>query len=214
MKNSVRSTGSIDVVLFDFGGVIAEEGFRNGLAVIAKVNGLDPEELLEAASDAIYSSGYLTGKAPEKEFWKELKGKTGIKGDDADLRAEILSRFLLRSEMIDLTKKLKQANISVGILSDQTDWLDILDQQFDFFRWFDYVFNSYHLGKGKRDSSIFDDIARLLNTRAERILFIDDSPGNIDRARQKGWKAILYVDRESLEKDFGKIVPFGISNNL
>jgi putative hydrolase of the HAD superfamily len=214
MKNSARGTGSIDVVLFDFGGVIAKEGFRNGLNVIAKVNGLDEREFLQAASDAIYSSGYLTGKAPEKEFWKELKEKTGIKGDDAELRAEILSRFLLRSEMIDLARKLKQKNIIVGILSDQTDWLDKLDQQFGFFHWFDYVFNSYHLGKGKRDISIFDDIARVLNTAADRILFIDDNPGNIDRARQKGWKAILYVDRESLEKDFGKIVPLGSSTNL
>ncbi len=206
MKKSSGS-GSIEVVLFDFGGVIAEEGFRNGLNAIAGANGLDPEEFLEAASDAIYSSGYLTGKAAEKEFWEELKEKTGIKGDDADLRAEILSRFLLRNWMIDLAKKLKQENIGVGILSDQTDWLNMLDQKFGFFRWFDYVFNSYHLGKGKRDSSIFDEIARALKTEADRILFIDDNQGNIDRARQKGWKVILYVDRESFAKEFEKNVP-------
>jgi putative hydrolase of the HAD superfamily len=206
MMNRARGAGSIDVVLFDFGGVIAEEGFSNGLDAIAKANGLDEKEFLQAASDAIYSSGYVLGKAPEKEFWKELKEKTGIKGDNADLRAEILSRFILRNWIIDLVKKLKDENIIVGILSDQTDWLDVLDEQFGFFRWFDHVFNSYYLGKGKRDISIFDDIAQALNTAADRIIFIDDNPGNIDRARQKGWKAIEYVDRESFEKEFEKVV--------
>jgi len=34
MKDSVRGNGKIDVVLFDFGGVIAEEGFRNSLKLI------------------------------------------------------------------------------------------------------------------------------------------------------------------------------------
>ena len=41
MDKKIRSNGKIDVVLFDFGGVIAEEGFRKGLKVIAKANGLD-----------------------------------------------------------------------------------------------------------------------------------------------------------------------------
>ncbi|MGP8153654.1 MAG: HAD family hydrolase [Smithella sp.] len=207
MTNSAKRNGSIDVVLFDFGGVIAEEGFRNGLDAIAKANGLDEKEFFQAASEAISLSGYVSGKAPEKEFWKELKKKTGIKGDNADLRTEILSRFILRSWMIDLVKKLKYEKIIVGILSDQTDWLDKLNEQFCFFRWFDHIFNSYYLGKGKWDISIFDDIAQALNTKPDRILFIDDNPENIDRARKKGWKVIRYVDRESFEKEFKKIVP-------
>ena len=33
---------TIQAVLFDFGGVIAEEGFRKGLSYIALLNGLDP----------------------------------------------------------------------------------------------------------------------------------------------------------------------------
>jgi hypothetical protein len=34
---------AIRAVLFDFGGVLAEEGFRIGLRAIARLNSLDPE---------------------------------------------------------------------------------------------------------------------------------------------------------------------------
>lgn len=207
MDNTIRGKHKIDVVLFDFGGVIAEEGFKQGLTVIAKANGLDENEFVQAAFDAIYASGYVLGKSPEKAFWILLKEKTGILGDDFDLRAEIFSRFVLRDWMIAIVKKLKSNNMIVGILSDQTDMLDRLNEQFDFFRWFDHIFNSYNLGKGKRDISLFDDVARLLKTEPDKILFIDDDPGHVDRARQRGWKAIMYVDRESFEKDLQKIVP-------
>jgi len=207
MDNKIRGNGKIDVVLFDFGGVIAEEGFRNGLKIIAKANGLDEKEFIQAAFDVNYSTGYILGKVSEEVFWNELKKKTGVKGDNADLNAEIFSRFVLRKWMIELVKKLKSENIVVGILSDHTKMIDRLDEQFDFFKWFDHVFNSYYLGKGKRDSSLFDDIAQRLKTEPDRILFIDDDPGHVDRARQKGWKAIHYVDRESFEKDFEKIIP-------
>jgi len=207
MDNKIMGNGKIDVVLFDFGGVIAEEGFIKGLKIIAKANGLDEKEFIQAAFDVNYSTGYILGKVSEEVFWNELKEKTGVKGDNADLKAEISSRFVLRNWMIDLVKKLKSENIIVGILSDQTDMIDRLDEQFDFYRWFDHVFNSYYLGKGKRDISLFDDIAQRLKTEPDRMLFIDDDPGHVDRARQKGWKAIHYVDRESFEKDFEKIMP-------
>ncbi len=207
MDKKIMGNGKIDVVLFDFGGVIAEEGFRNGLKVIAKANGLDENEFIQVAFDVNYSTGYILGKASEEVFWSELKEKTGVKGDNAALKAEFLSRFVLRGWMIDLVKKLKSENIIVGILSDQTDMIDRLNERLDFYRWFDHIFNSYYLGKGKRDITLFDDIVHTLKTKPDRMLFIDDDPGHVDRARQKGWKAIHYVDRESFVKDFEKIMP-------
>jgi putative hydrolase of the HAD superfamily len=198
---------NIDTVLFDFGGVIAEEGFKQGLTVIAKANGLDERTFIQAAFDTIYSTGYVLGKAPESAFWNTLRQKTGVKGDDASLRNEIFSRFILRNWMLDLVKKLKADDMKVGILSDQTDMLDKLDKKYDFFRLFDHIFNSYHMGKGKRDSSLFDDIVQVLKTKPDRVLFIDDDIGNIDRAKQKGWKGIQYVDRDSFQKDIEEILP-------
>ena len=202
----MRENGQIEVVLFDFGGVIAEEGWKAGLKAVAEANGLDEARFLEAATDAIYATGYLLGKADEGSFWNALREKTGIREEDATLTNEIFDRFLLRSWMIDLVKRLKAKQMTVGILSDQTDMLDRLNRRYDFFKWFDYVFNSYHIGKGKRDISRFDDIARTLGKSPDRILFVDDDPGHLDRARKKGWKTILYVDRDSFFKDLETIL--------
>ncbi|HOO40690.1 MAG TPA: HAD family phosphatase [Syntrophales bacterium] len=206
MADSMRENGQIEVVLFDFGGVIAEEGWKAGLKAVAEANGLDEARFLEAATDAIYATGYLLGKADEGSFWNALREKTGIREEDATLTNEIFDRFLLRSWMIDLVKRLKAKQMTVGILSDQTDMLDRLNRRYDFFKWFDYVFNSYHIGKGKRDISLFDDIARTLGKSPDRILFVDDDPGHLDRARKKGWKTILYVDRDSFFKDLETIL--------
>lgn len=196
----------IDVVLFDFGGVLAEEGWKNGFTAIAEANGLKGDDIIQAASDTAYETGYLLGTGSESSFWNAMREKTGIQGNDAVLKHEIFSRFILRNWMIDLVKKLKSENLVVGILSDQTDMLDKLNERFDFFKWFDYIFNSYHVGKGKRDISLFDDIAGLLKTPPNRILFIDDDPGHVERAGQKGWQAILYINRDLFQSDLDRLL--------
>lgn len=205
LAKSICENREIDVVLFDFGGVLAEEGWREGFRAIAEANGLNADAALQIAADTVYETGYILGKCSEESFWNAIREKTGIRGDYTSLKQEILSRFILRDWMIDLVKKLKSKNLTVGILSDQVDILDKLNDRFDFFKWFDHVFNSYHMGKGKWDASLFDDIAGFLKTPPDRILFIDDDPGNVERARQKGWKAILYTDAESFRLDMDKL---------
>ena len=207
MGDITGADGKIDVVLFDFGGVIAEEGFKQGLTAVAGASGVDEGAFVQAAFDIIYSTGYVLGKAPESAFWDALRREKGVRGDDASLRNEIFSRFILRDWMIDLVNKLKSNGIKVGILSDQTDLLEELDKKYDFFRLFNYIFSSYRLGKGKRDASLFDDVARAVNVEPDRILFIDDDPGHVNRARQKGWKAMLYIEQAGFQQELEEILP-------
>ncbi len=84
--------------------------------------------------------------------------------------------------------------------------LDLLNEHFYFFKSFDFVFNSYHVGKGNRDISLFDDIAKILKTPPNRILFIDDYPAHIECAKQKGWQTILDIDLESFQLDLAVIM--------
>jgi len=198
---------STAVILFDFGGVLAEEGFRNGLVAIALRNGLNPEEFWQQAYALTFNDGYVTGRMDENTFWKTLREQTGIKDSDADLRAEILSRFQLRSWMIEVAKKLRKARVRCAILSDQTNWLDELNEKYDFFQWFDRVFNSFHMGKSKQDPTIFDDIAEELHVTPAQILFIDDSSENIERAQKKGLQTILYKDQGVFMQELASFCP-------
>lgn len=192
MVKSCVIYGKPDVVLFDYGGVLSAEGWKKGLSLIAEANGLDADKFIQTAADTVYETGYILGKVSQSDFWCALKIKTGIRGDDASFTGELMPRFVLDQRMIALAKRLRAGGITIGILSDQTDWLDRLNERDDFFKYFDYVFNSFHRGKGKRDATLFDDIAAELKTKPEGILFIDDDPGNVERARQKGWQACIY----------------------
>lgn len=188
-------------VLFDYGGVLSREGFRGGLYAIARKNGLDPKSFFLLASDVIYDTGYITGRATEADYWEALRRATGIRGTDADLTGEILSLFLLRPVMIDAVRSLRLRGYVVAIASDQVDWLDRLDERDHFYKEFDRVFNSYRLGKGKRDETVFDDMANALNRKPGELLFLDDNAGNVERAASRGMHAMLVVNPEDTAEE-------------
>ena len=194
----VGVTGSIRAVLFDYGGVLADEGFRHGLEALAKDQGLDVADMRGEGMRAVYDSGFVLGRGSVSDFWALLRQRTGLVGDDASLTHAILSRFVLRPAMMSLVKRLRAAGFITGVLSDQTYWLDSLNERDEFFSAFDRIYNSYYLGKGKQDPTLFADVASDLGLPPANILFVDDDPGNVQRAQVAGMQAIRYVDQPGL----------------
>jgi putative hydrolase of the HAD superfamily len=205
--NSQNRTHNIDVVIFDFGGVLADRGFEEGLAAIAARHGFDGAGFHKLAHDLIYSTGYLTGNTEEHAYWQMIRDKTGIRDGDAELRGEILSRFVLRPWMFEIVKKFRAIGVGIAILSDQTNWLDELNRRDDFFKYFDVVFNSYHLGKSKMDPSHFSDTASRLDREPQRLLFVDDSEAHCQRACKTGMKTIHYTDCDLFLKEIEGFCP-------
>jgi putative hydrolase of the HAD superfamily len=195
---------AIKAVLFDFGGVLAEEGFRNGLEAIAKKEGLDPASFFQKAESIIYSTGYVLGHCPESEYWQAVRKETGIKTLEEDLHREILERFILRPEMFQIATRLRHQGLWVGILSDQTNWLEELDRRYGFYKTFDKVFNSYRLHKSKRDPAWFIEICFELGLSSQEALFIDDNPGHIARAAKVGLHTILFQNRVQFREALGE----------
>ena len=196
----------ISAVIFDFGGVLAEEGFREGIKAIGKGKGLDPENFYSISGELVYQMGYITARSDEPSYWNAVREKTGVKGDDKEFREEILKRFKLRPEMMEVVEKIKSSGLTVAILSDQTNWLDELDQRTPFHHHFDYVFNSFHLKKTKRDSSIFRDVCDLLDVRPKEILFVDDNLENVKRATRQGLRTIHFKSALEFRMEIDKFV--------
>jgi putative hydrolase of the HAD superfamily len=198
---SVSDVRTIDTVLFDFGGVLADEGFRDGLAAIGKLSGLAGEDIVVKGHELVLKTGYVTGRAREGRWWDALRSEAGVRGADEALRLEIIERFTLRPSMLGLVDDLRNGGLTVGILSDQTNWLDEIDGRFHLYGRFDYVFNSYHMGKSKNDPTHFDDVLKLLNRQSQEVLFVDDNAGHVSRAVDRGWKAILYGNQEGFLRE-------------
>lgn len=197
---------TITTVLVDFGGVLAEEGFREGLREIARQNGIDPDRFFADAERIIAETGYLTGDASEADFWAAVRHQTGVRGADVDLRSEILRRFVLHPFLIAWVDRLRDAGRFVAILSDQTNWLDEIDEETELYSHFDAVFNSYHIHKSKRDASLFRDICSSLGEAPASVLFIDDNRQHVERAAAAGLRTFLYTDPEDFERRIAQSV--------
>ena len=102
--------------------------------------------------------------------------------------------------MLDIVRSLKEQGLITAIVSDQSNWLDELEANYHFFQYFDAVFNSFHLGKTKRDPAIFGDVLQNLGVEADEALFVDDNIGHIDRATAAGLQTFHFKSREGFEK--------------
>jgi len=194
MRNKIKA------ILFDFGGVIAEEGFREGLMEIGRAYGFDPDEFYLTVETLIIESGYLIGHADECAFWDVVRLKTGIVASDAVLRNVIIKRFKIRSEMIRYANRLRSKGLIVAMLSDQTNWLDEIDRRSNLFQHFDRIFNSFHTHKSKFDATVFRDVCAEFNIRPIETLFIDDNIAHIQRAKGEGLKVIHFTGVRKFEK--------------
>ena len=191
---------------FDFGGVIAEEGFRDGMRAIALRFGLDPEETIKMAFILVFEARFVEGGCTEKELWNLFRKRTGIKADDATLREMVLSRFVVRPWMLDMAKHLRKQGFIVAMLTDQAGWLKELDLKTPFLYLFNPVINSWEIGKTKKDPTSFADLAEVVGLDPGDILLVDDNDGNIERAASMGLKTILYRNREEFEKELAEAV--------
>lgn len=207
MNLTEKTSQQIEAVFFDFGGVLAEEGFKEGLMAIGAASNLEPQKFFEIAQRAIYETGYIVGNTLEADYWNVIRKETGINISDFDMRTEILRRFTVRPWMLITVDRLRSKGYFVALLSDQTNWLDELDARSHFCGQFDAVFNSYHLGKGKQDTSVFRDVASILGVSPESCLLIDDNSGNTARGSSLGYKTILYSGRDSL---FEQLLALGV----
>lgn len=182
------------VVLFDYGGVLAEEGFVEGLVAIAGQQGLAVEQFFSLVEKIIYDCGYVTGANSEAGFWAKVRRECGVIGSDAELTGQIQQRFVLRPGMLAMVRDLRARGVRTAILSDQTDWLEQLDLRDHFLGEFDPVLNSFYLGHSKRETATFQLALQRLGVAAGQVLFVDDNGGHIGRAAALGLQVHHFGD--------------------
>ncbi len=106
-------------------------------------------------------------------------------------------------EGINALRKCKAMGKKVYILSNYgNDAFRHVEEKYDFFVECDARFVSSRLHMVKPDLGIYAHVTAQTGHQPDRVLFIDDSPANIEAALEYGWQGICYNEPGKLAKFF------------
>ena len=203
----IRNKMNIKAIVFDMGGVLIDLDYDR---CVAAYKALGFEEICDYL-DPCHQKGIYgdmeSGKASEDEFYDFFLSKCHTGTTRADIDACMKSFYDGPSEKTgSLLRGLKQKGYGIYMLSNNNPiMMRICDSDFkkvgigisDFF---DQAFISSSMKMMKPDAAIFNEAIRRIGLKAEELLFIDDSPVNVEAARKSGMNAILYTPGQDLGK--------------
>jgi len=197
---------AIEAVIWDFGGVFIGSPFA-AMAEIARNLDVDPERYFDAVFGPYdhdtdhpwhqLERGEITLEAAREEI--VALGRAG--GFDADPFHFFgaMSRNgsgEARSEVVDFAKQLKEGGTPTALLTNNVvEFREAWSRALPVDELFHHVIDSSEVGMRKPDPKIFElTLERLGGIAAERAVFLDDYPGNIEAANRVGIRGILVTE--------------------
>jgi len=181
------SPGRPSVVVFDLGGVLLPFDRERRVSAVARRCGVAPEAV--RALEARIAGPLDRGEADESDLLTALCELAGAALDPE----EALSNL----ELWALAHHLK-ARVRVAGFSDNPAFVRrvVVDEDL-----FDPLFLSCEIKAVKPTPEAFEAVRSGLGVDAGEILFVDDSPANIEAARGAGWGAVLFRFNAQLSRD-------------
>ena len=189
-----------DGVVFDFGGVISVSPMKDwALFPYCAAKGVD-----RAAMDAgwkryrhLWDGGFISFE----EMYRRVFVDAGRPPPDADMLAELWELDAvawvrnLRADTLELMRRLKASGKKIGILSNMSP--DFHERLFapraaayraladaEVISGFEKLY--------KPERPIYDLMAQRIGLPPTRLLFLDDTPRNVEAARAYGWQGEIY----------------------
>ena len=190
----------VDGVVFDFGGVISVSPMKDWpLYPYCAAKGVD-RSAMEAGWKTyrhLWDGGFITFE----ELYRRIFADAGCPPPDAATLADLWELDAvawirdLRSDTLELMRRLKAAGKKIGILSNMSP--DFHERLFvpraSAYRALvdaEVISGLENLYKPERP--IYDLAATRMELPPERLLFVDDTPSNVEAARRYGWQSEVY----------------------
>lgn len=190
---------SIQAVIWDMGGVLVRtEDYhpREALAAQFGMTRLELEDLVFTGESADLAS---VGKISYRDHFAQVSRALQLSPQALEaFERAFWAGDRMDWELISFIKYLRPG-LKTGLLSNA--WSEtrfIVERAFSFA--FDHVFDttvfSADVGMMKPQAEIYQLVLERLNCPAERAVFIDDMPGNIEGARVVGLRGIRFTSHE------------------
>ena len=148
-------------------------------------------------------TGELSGPDFERAFAARLATSDGSPVPAEGLLARLFAGMRTDPAMFDLLGDLRATGVKVGLLSNS--WGNHYPD--DLHELFDAMVISGEVGLRKPDPVIYRLVLDKLDVPAERAIFVDDAPVNVEAATALGMRAIRHQDAASTRAALEPLIP-------
>jgi putative hydrolase of the HAD superfamily len=199
---------SIKAVIFDYGGVICYPPPPENNAEMERLTGLPIEILL--ALNRKYRSEYDRGKFTSRDYYKFILSTAGVFLDDASCekigQTDMDGWKNLNPATVQLMREIRAAGFIMGILSNiPHDFLVWARQHIPVFSEADPAVFSCEHSMVKPEAAIYEKLKELAGCEAGELVFFDDMPDNIAKARELGINGFVWEGPEAARETLRKI---------
>ena len=206
-----------DALLLDFGSVITISAFERHREIEALL-GLAPGTLdwlgpVDPATDPLWRR-MIGGEISERDYWARRAAEVGrLLGHDGWTPLDFFKAIrgtdpnrAVRDSARRTVEAARAAGLRGGIVSNELElfWGRAFMDRLDLLREIDVLVDATHTGVLKPDPRAYRAALEALDVRAERALFVDDQPKNVDGARAAGMSA-LYFDVADPDGSFARV---------
>jgi FMN phosphatase YigB (HAD superfamily) len=196
------SPGSADALLFDIGRVVLDISLDKVMDVWAGHAGCAPADLTSRFVVSDHFKHHEVGKIDDAAFFESLRASLGIGLSDDQFLEGWNAIFI--GEMPGIAPLLGRAGQHLPLYAFSNTnpahvahfskaYADVLGH-------FREVFLSSSIGLRKPDAEAYDHVVKAIGVPASRIVFFDDSLGNIESARACGLKAVHVTSTDDVAK--------------
>ncbi len=177
----------VEHLLFDADGVLQEIPGGWEAAVSPYVGDRWEEFLQRAWADEVPS---LSGEGDFMPVLAEVLAEYGVTTPVEDFHTDVWLRIEVAEESLALVRSLKRAGYGVHLATNQAAGrAAYMRAELGYDDLFDVSCYSHELGLSKPDPAFFREAARRIGADPEIIVFVDDSPRNVEGAREAGLRA-------------------------
>jgi len=195
---------NITTVIFDFGYVLSLPPRASDYQNLAALAGIDANRFEEIywGQRADYDRGTIDGSA----YWRRVAHGAGVEITPAQISSLVAAdvEIWMRANpvMMDWVRALKNHGLKIAVLSNMPIEISTHMRRFaPWFTEFDYVCFSAEVHLAKPEPAIFHACLKVVGSKPEECLFIDDREDNVEAAQALGMHAARFVSVEELSRD-------------
>ncbi|MBN2116934.1 MAG: HAD-IA family hydrolase [Anaerolineales bacterium] len=195
----------IKAICFDADGVVVNPQMQFSKH-LKEAYGISPEMTQSFFQGAF--DDCLIGRATLEDVLPAFLQTWGWKGSvDSFIDTWLLMDHVIDTRVIDRVQCLRRnGTICCLATSQERNRAEYMRTRMGFQDMFDHLFFSCEVGCQKPDPAYFQHIEKTLDLEKKSILFWDDSPVNIEAAREFGWNAEIYTEFDEFEKIVRKYI--------